>query len=569
MDKPICITSPNSSLAPEVVESKENSRQRNRLSTLRKGLGICLGSIVLGAGIGAYAGVETTTETTLAGNDATVELDPGSNLVQVDVGLLGLKKLSNYSIASVPMGAKIHLSATSSNTIKNKFDDSTDEAIIAEYLQIYSDPGHEIQQITADTTKHVIDFTRNGALSGLALFGLGAVAYEEHKKARNKLSLATKNELRAAYKPLRQKTKLSVGFLGAVVAASACVSGNAVINSINAPPIKIEANPIFNGTALEGSELVGIGAPLVDYVAQRIERYITDNDQYYNQVVDNFHQAFDEFTTTNQLPEGDNIVPMILFSDRHCNVGMDRVIVAVAKKFKALIGASGGDDYFSGTFSFETACLSGLADRLASSDIQLVTGIGNHDPRDGEINISDHNILILDGISKVISTPNGDVTFLSQRDPRRSTFGNKIVPFDKQDQLALLNVQGKEIGALACASSKPIDVLIAHDKQAAETAFQYGCDNIRFSLSGHHHEQEQPKHVYNNSYLFVEGTTGGATQESPSYGPLKRTADFSILYYDSSHHHPIDIINITVRVDGSVKINDYTPLFDQAPIIKR
>ena len=161
----------------------------------------------------------------------------------------------------------------------------------------------------------------------------------------------------------------------------------------------------------------------------------------------------------------------------------------------------------------------------------------------------------------MVSTPKGDIVFLSTRDPRRSKFGEDTVPKDQDEQLAALNEQGLELGELACASDKTIDILIAHDKRAAETAILNDCDKIRFSLSGHQHEQEQPKLIGNNTFLFVQGTTGGASIEAPSYGPLKKhPADISVLYYDSFNHKPVGIVNITVQPDGRVSIGEFEPL---------
>lgn len=549
MPKPVCIEN-----TPEQIQ--QIGPEKRHLNPWLGKVGVCLGSIALGAGIGTYVGIEQTTQSELAGSNTTLELELGSDVIDVDSGIVGLRIPSDYSIAGVPVGAKIQIEATKDGVQKGS---KLNDAVIAEYLQLFSDPNHEIEQMSSDKTWHILRDTRNGAFGGLLFFGAGMLFYAEHKRARNKLSEKTKTELHAAYLPMRKWAKRGAGLAGAAMVITACVSGGAAVIGANGAPDTIEANPIFDDTTLEGSELVGIGAPLISDFVPKMEEYVAENDKFYNLVVDNFNNEFENYILNNQLPEGDSIIPIALVSDRHCNVGMDRVIAAVAKKFKTLIVASGGDDHFSGTFSFEDACVSGLADRLGALGTKFVATIGNHDPRDKEMS-HDENVLIVDGNSEVVSTANDDVVFLSARDPRRSKFGEDTVPKDQDEQIAALNEQGLQLGELACASDKTIDILIAHDKRAAETAIRKGCGKIRFSLSGHQHKQEQPRLIGDNTFLFVQGTTGGASREAPSYGPLKHPADITVLFYDSFNHKPVGIVNITVQPDGRVSIGEFEPL---------
>lgn len=537
MIEPVCITEVES-MAPH--ESK--------LRRWAGSVAICVGGVALGAGIGTAVGLERPTHTTLAGNNATAELQVGGN--DVDLGIIGAHIPSKTSVAGMQVGTSVKLDASQPYS-PNK---TPDDKILPELLQTFSDVSHEAEKIKSDIIWHVARDSRNGALGGLVTAGALMFIIGAGKRAWGNMEESSREDFNNNFGSLWSKAKYTVGGASASIAIVACgVTGASYASALDASP-NIKANPAFDGTALEGSEIVGLAAPLVDSAVPLVQKYITENDYFYGQVNRNFNFAFEKYVKFNSLPSGANIAPILLASDRHCNVGMDRVLSSAAKKFKAQIIATSGDDNFWGSFSFEAACTSGLAERAKSLNIKFVSTIGNHDPHDKSNPTYKQGIEIVDGLPERVDTDKGKITFLSIQDSRRSEFGHDIVPNSPEAQLNSVDRQGKKLGELACESPDSV-LLISHDSRAATIAIENGCGKIDFAFSGHTHHRKLPK-LINNVYQYTEGSTGGAAPEQPSYGPLETNATFSMLYFNTQTKTPESMIYFTVRPNKSVEFSN-------------
>ncbi|MGH8861680.1 MAG: metallophosphoesterase family protein, partial [Jatrophihabitantaceae bacterium] len=271
-----------------------------------------------------------------------------------------------------------------------------------------------------------------------------------------------------------------------------------------------------------------------------IERYFQQNNTYY----DGLRSALLDWFDTNpvQLPQADNadVVQIGFVTDRHCNIGMDRVTVALLKRLGVSTLVSGGDDAFSGTFTFESACTRNLADKSAQAGITDVFAAGNHD--------SPYTIAqeVKQGIKTLAGDPVtvGGLTFLGSPDPRSSRYGQGMRPAQSSVQHALLEAQATAIGSRACKAGAPI-IVVLHDPAAGKEAMQRGCGNVTIDLGGHTHIQNGPNPVPlpngGTGYQFIGASAGGAPSGSTTdrslasqvtVGPLRNTATVNIVSID-------------------------------------
>jgi hypothetical protein len=219
---------------------------------------------------------------------------------------------------------------------------------------------------------------------------------------------------------------------------------------------------------------------------------------------------------------------------------MDRVIVALAQHYDIQLLVSGGDDAFSGSFPFESACTSNLAAKSQQAGMTDVFVAGNHDSAATRADEATQHIDVLDAN---LVTENG-LTFVGLPDPRTSRYGQGIRPASKQAQRRLLTRQGRQVGHVACRSDTPV-VAVLHDPIAGQAAIANGCGKVTVALDGHTHRQMGPTQIPdatgNAAYRFVGGSTGGAPGEGAvehsfatrlTVGPLNHNASINVVSID-------------------------------------
>ncbi len=303
----------------------------------------------------------------------------------------------------------------------------------------------------------------------------------------------------------------------------------------------------FAGTPFEGATVHGLYLrSIIDEVAPEVIDFIEDTDGFYEQAQANFEGAFNERPS---LEKDETRSRVMIISDVHCNIGMSRVYGAVAQKFAVDAVIDAGDATMSGT-PVEEECIANEADALGDTP-RFIT-LGNHDsPQVTGEQARNHNFMVADGTVQEFA----GFTILGASDPRRSRFGAPdIHPNDSR-----IAEQGQAIKELACAN-KP-DIVVIHDPKAGRPTAEAHCATL--TISGHVHEQTEPE-LYqdglgNASYHFVQGTTGGAKEDSLVLGALNDPAVLSVFEFDEDNQ-PLGRYDITVNPDSSVKISPFIPL---------
>ena len=176
--------------------------------------------------------------------------------------------------------------------------------------------------------------------------------------------------------------------------------------------------------------------------------------------------------------EGETVVALV--SDRHDNIGMDRVARAVADAGGATAVFDAGDDTSTGE-RWEAFSLDSL--NTAFEDLDRYGVAGNHDHGSFVTDyLADLGWTMLDG--EVIDGP-GEATLLGVNDPRSSGLGN----WRDESGLSFGEV-GTRLADAACASEERVATILVHDANLADEALERGCADL--VVGGHLHVEEPP-----------------------------------------------------------------------------
>jgi hypothetical protein len=242
---------------------------------------------------------------------------------------------------------------------------------------------------------------------------------------------------------------------------------------------------------------------------------------------------------------------VVLVSDRHDNIGMDRVVRAVADAAGATAIFDAGDDTSTGS-SWEAFSLDSLD--AAFDDVEDRWAVaGNHD--NGTFvsrYLDDHGWTVLDG--RTVDGPAGS-TLLGVPDPRASGLGNW------RDEKGLTFEQvASRLADAACDSAERISTLLVHDANLGRPALDRGC--VDLVVGGHLHLQVGPTRVVGANgkvgWSYTNGTTGGAAYAFAMGSKPRREAEVSLLTYADGR--PVGVQPVRLETNGEFVVDPYLPL---------
>ncbi len=470
---------------------------------------------VLGALVGLAVGVATPAHVELAGSDARVWLEPGSTVDQVGVtGAVTLKRRTDRSLLGQPVAVRALVDLDISQLVH---DGAINTDVIPAYVQAYSDPMQIVAVVRHQIIWHLARFVIAGAVTAL-LLAAATTRYRRWRRAWVQRHYPDPDSRAAArYFRVRERVWAARGaaFAVAVLAVAAVPSAHFH------PPQRerVVGNPVLADTPLAGVEVDGLLAPALVAARNYIQTYAGQTDAYYTRL----EQRLQDFLAGQQIDlaggrDGEDIVHLGYVTDRHCNTGMDRIAIALLRHFGAHLLVSGGDDAFSGTFSFEAACTRNLAQLSHAAGVADVFVGGNHDSpmtlhdeRGQGITVLDGSVVTVDGLR-----------FVGLPDPRTSRYGQGIRPRSETAQARVVAQQAAKIAQAACGSTAPI-IAVAHDPRAGTRTLQQGCSNVTLALDGHTHRQSGPHDVLLQDGSTGEQFTGGSSGGAPSDHTLVRT----------------------------------------------
>jgi predicted phosphodiesterase len=241
---------------------------------------------------------------------------------------------------------------------------------------------------------------------------------------------------------------------------------------------------------------------------------------------------------------------VVLVSDRHDNIGMDRVARAIGDRAGAEAVFDAGDDTSTGG-EWEAFSLDSLNEAFEDYDRYAVAG--NHD--NGEFvrgYLDDLGWTMLDG--SVVDGP-GDALLIGADDPRASGLGNW------RDETGLgFAEMADRLSEAICDSEERVATALVHDTDLAQPALERGC--VDLVVGGHVHVKVGPERVEGPDgevgYSYTTGTTGGAAYAIAIGSKPRRDAMVSLLTYRDGR--PVGIQPVTLQTNGQYVVGSYLPL---------
>jgi predicted phosphodiesterase len=515
------MTHENDHAAPTAVP--EVTRQRRPVVVSRIALALVAVLAALTFGV-TTAEAEATLGPHLARYEMTVDHE-----VTVDLGPLGTIVID--SPLPFVLGARVvvqeipaELSALDqSQTIDALSGD------LQRYVQFFGAPGPTIE---AAARALALDAVKRA----LAALGLVALAWWVGRWALGATRRAELSaELRRHGGVVAGGVALTLLVVGAVTASSARAPGPAQAG---------QASSVFDGTPLEGARITGRLAGLVDtYGAQALDAY-RENERYYAAAADAVEQAWHaELAREEAAAEIDGrrrssgeTVTALVVSDLHCNVGMATVIARVASLAGVDMVLNAGDSTVDGT-AVESYCVQAFADAVPDG-VPYVIADGNHDSAQtaatekavGAIVLAGH-VVEVDGIR-----------ILGDSDPNETRIGEGTRP--KSDETVVQ--EGQRLADVACTDGD-VDLLLIHTPSVGDEALRQGC--VPTQISGHLHTRYGPMRI-GDGVRYISSSTAGALLDEPTVGPLRGTAELTLLHLDAETRRVVDYRLVRVRPSG-------------------
>lgn len=253
--------------------------------------------------------------------------------------------------------------------------------------------------------------------------------------------------------------------------------------------------------------------------------------------------------------DGETVV--LLVSDRHDNVGMDRVARAVADRAGATGILDAGDDTSTGK-PWEAFSLDSLQASFEDFDRWSVAGNHDHGPFVSDY-LAELGWETLDG--EVVEGPAGGL-ILGVNDPRSSGLGS----WRDETGLSFGEVESL-LADTACASEERINTILVHDANLAREALERGCADL--ALGGHLHVNVGPVLFEGPDgevgYSWTNGTTGGAAYAIAVGSKPRRDAEMTLVTY-AEDGRPVGLQLVRLRTDGLFVVRDFEPLVYPEPV---
>jgi predicted phosphodiesterase len=259
-----------------------------------------------------------------------------------------------------------------------------------------------------------------------------------------------------------------------------------------------------------------------------------------------------------RVPSDDETV-VLLISDRHDNIGMDKVARAVGDAGGATVVFDAGDDTSVGR-TWEAFSLDSVTS--AFEDYDRFGVAGNHDHGTFvRTYLDEHGWTMLDG--KTLLGP-GDVRLLGIDDPRSSGLGN----WRDETGLSFSEV-GDRLADAACEAQdlgRRVATMLVHDANLGAATLERGCTDL--VVGGHTHVQAGPTRIEGENgatgYTYTTGTTGGAAYAIALGSKPRRPAGVSLVTYREGR--PVGIQAVTLQTTGDFEVGDFVSLAPVAPI---
>jgi hypothetical protein len=250
----------------------------------------------------------------------------------------------------------------------------------------------------------------------------------------------------------------------------------------------------------------------------------------------------------------EDLVTLLLISDLHCNIGMAPLIRTVAERSGADVVLNAGDTTMNGT-SVESYCVDAFAGAVPGG-VTTVVADGNHDSVETSAQERANGQTVLDG--EVVEVEG--IRILGDRDPLDSRLGD-LGPKPPREETP--EEYAARMTETACADPEGVDLLLIHTPRVGNEAIESGC--VPNQVSGHMHTRSGPERT-GQGVRYVSGSTAGAVKDELRIGPLKGTAEMTVLRFDPQQRRIVDWQLVQVGTDASAAVWPRLPWPAPAPV---
>ncbi|QJW36406.1 metallophosphoesterase [Cellulosimicrobium protaetiae] len=547
-------------------------------------------------------GVTTATaERSLGPHEALYEVTT-NGLVTVDLGPLGTLQIE--SPLPLGLGADVTVQEIPADLTAVGQADTLEglSQDLEDYLRFFGGPQETIGSVSRAL---VVDALRRTGFAILVVAAVGAGIYLL-------LGAQRRRELTGRVAPRTYEITAGV-VLVSLVGASLVASDPGTTTGQSQ-----RASAVFDGTPLEGARITGRLAGVVDtYGALLIDLY-RENEDFYSRANANLVAAWDrreriqrltrplpaaerpdDETSDDEAPDGgssegeagattdgppsgteaeatddatdpgtgvpgaeggadaqvteeptpepaaeEELVTLLVVSDLHCNTGMTPLIRTVAERSGATIVLNAGDTTMNGT-AVESFCVDSFASAVPDGATMVVAD-GNHDSVETSGQERANGQTVLDG--KVVEVDG--IRILGDRDPLETRLGLGSQPPREETP----EEYAARLTEVACAEQEDgdgIDLLMIHTPRMGNEALDSGC--VPNQISGHMHTRSGPERM-GGGVRYVSGSTAGAVKDQLRVGPLKGTAEMTVLRFDPEQRRIVDWQLVQIGTDESAKV---------------
>ncbi len=524
--------------------------------------------------ISAVVGVTTASaESSLGPHEARYDVTTDSEIT-IDLGPFGTLVID--SPLPLTLGARVTVQEIPAD-VDALHDIDTLQALsgdLQSYLQFFTGP----QATIADAAKALaLDALRRTALvmAGMLVAGWAVRRFLGPTRRRELLATATAHRRE--------------GVAGIVVVALVVT----LVTSSEAGrepgrEVTQAASTVFDGTPLEGARITGRLGGIIDTYGGLVVKAYRENEEFYQQADDSLVAAWDEWeqgddpervadgddstavtaeptaeptedagaeaTTAESAttappspsPTGTEAEPaepltLLVIADLHCNVGMAPLITTMTELSGAAVVLDAGDTSMNGT-SVEQYCVSTIA-RAVPDGVDLVTAPGNHDSPETSAQYARAGATVLDG--GVVEVQG--MRILGDSDPKVTRVGETTVQAESYPDVAA------RLSEVACDDADGVDLVLFHNPRVGPSLLADGC--IPALVSGHMHTRTDPEQI-GEGIRYISSSTAGAVDNEPRIGPLRGTAEMTLLHWDPTSRRILDWQLIEIGTDASAVVHD-------------
>ncbi|MET0434528.1 MAG: metallophosphoesterase family protein [Cellulomonas sp.] len=505
-------------------------------------------------------GVTTATaESSLGPHEARYDVTTDAT-VTIDVGPLGTLQID--SPLPLGLGARVTVEEIPAG-VDALHGIDTLQALTGDlnsYLQFFTGPQATIEDAARALVANALWRTL-GALVVLVALWFGG---------RWLLGAGRREELAGRLAP--HSAQLTAGGL-AVVLVGTLVTASERGDAAERAPSQT-ASAVFDGTPLEGARITGRLGGIVDTYGGLVVKAFQENEEFYDQADDALVAAWADWEgrrdaraedagdaptatagptagpTGSPSPTPDAGEPtdeeaepltLLVISDLHCNVGMAPLITSLAEMSGAEVVLDAGDTTMNGT-SVEQYCVTTFA-RAIPDGVDLITAPGNHDSAETTAQYARAGATVLDG--GVIDVRG--MRILGDHDPKAT----RLIQTQTQDE-SYAEV-GARLSEVACEDPDGVDLVLFHNPRTAPAMLADGC--VPALVSGHMHTRTDPEQI-EEGIRYISSSTAGAQENEPRIGPLKGTAEMTLLRWDPTTREILDWQLVEIGTDASAVVHD-------------